>query len=138
MNTIITLSVDIQEYTLGNKYDAVTFEISSGRGHGQGNGRGIQGRSFKSPVKGGDTVTWTGDNKEGIQIEIREISPKDLLANYNVLASIEYKNKSAIGVIEIDLPNKIKEYYDITIAVTYKDHTFPDFTIDPALEYHRP
>ena len=132
INTTILLSVEIDEYTLGNKYDAITFEISNG--HAQG--RKGKGKSFKSPVERGATVTWTGKGSKGASITIREISPKDQWGNHNLLDSIDYKNNEAIGIIKDEIPEGVEEFYNITIAIKYKGHTFPDFTIDPIMEIH--
>lgn len=137
--TTITLEVDIDEYQLGNKYESVTFEITSGRGKGT---KG-KGRRFNTEVGEDDEITWTGKKNpnyiddSNYKIEIREVSPKEELGYLNLLKSIEYKGNNAIGVIKGGFDIGVLEFYNITIRMTINGHTFPDFTIDPVLRIHR-
>ena len=145
--TKITVEVDMEQYQLGNKYDAVTFKITQGRG----NGSSGKGNRFNTEVEPGDTLIWTGkytqakyENEGDYDVEIREISSKEELGYLNLFESIQYKDKEAKGKIKKEykrpegiINSKVSiELYNITIRVTVPGHVFPDFTIDPVLTIH--
>jgi len=158
MKTIITVEVDMDKYQLGNKYEAVTFKITYGRGMGNEG----KGNRFNTDVEEGDTLIWTGEhnkmhediNQVNYKVEIREISSKEELGYLNLFESIKYNGKEATSkikkyelpkgsIIKNDAapkgsvnPDVAIELYNITIRVTVDGYEFPDFTIDPVLTIH--